>query len=1069
MATIKKFGLSIFFFTSIFLFPVNVFSASAPLYEPADGKAYFGYTFPTADNTNPLAGDVRPFSERYQDAVNMEFGGKSPSLFIIPSNWQTGAGVPVYFTATILPQINQYKAIYPNSIPIVTWKSSTGRGTTAPYTGITTQTVNSGSLDSYIRQYAQEVKAYGLPIFFRPISHEVNANWYLCCNPMGNTSLTKTDFINAWKHTVDIFRAEGVTNVSWVWNVVSFPAANALGWGRDPDLASYYPGDDYVDWIGVDHYDWGDVNNVNSNPLTPDIYLDPIYSFATSHAKPVMIPEFGRGIAGSLLTPSQQETWIGNMFNYFDSHSKLKAVLYFNFGITYTDTVGHTFLYNNQVSYQPNANVSDFRLLAESGANFRNQFSSRISNSKYTSTLTTPPQGPATYYVSQTGNDNNSGTSTQSPWQSLNKVNSINFQAGDQILFQGGQTFNGTLYLDASDTGTAANPIIISSYGTGRATINSGTSNGTWIYNTSGFKINNINFVGSGPTTNTGSGIQIRTDLPNNVKLPYVYIDNVEVSGYRDAGISISGGNGKSGYSDVRITNCVVRDNGNAGLEIFGVFNINSTAYAHSSVYIGYCKAYNNSGFAGTQYHSGNGIVIADIEGGTIEHSIAYNNGGNNTAVGGPIGIWAWDSNNLIIQYNESHNNKTNSTADGGGFDLDGGMTNSILQYNYAHDNEGPGFGFAQYTGARPFSNNTIRYNISQNDGKKNNTGGIGLWNGGSGISNSHIYNNTVFVTPTAGSPTPQGILFMTPTTNVSIRNNIFITSGAAKMIDVAGGQSNLLFQGNSYWSTTGNFSFRWNGTNYTSLSSWRTATGQEKIGVTNTGFDVNPLVTSLGGGTTLNDTTLLTTLTAYRLQSGSPLINQGLNLLTQFGINPGTRDFYGNTIPQGAGYDVGSHDSSGSGATFNFSLSSSLPTVKVMQAKSVTNSISATLTSGTAQTVSFTTSGLPSGATATYSPTTCSPTCTTTVTVNTSSTTPVGNSTITVTGTAGAVTKTTTFTLDMNYIGDINIDGIVNSLDWSLMNFKWNTNDASVDLNNDGSVNTVDFSLLNNNWFKSG
>jgi hypothetical protein len=52
--------------------------------------------------------------------------------------------------------------------------------------------------------------------------------------------------------------------------------------------------------------------------------------------------------------------------------------------------------------------------------------------------------------------------------------------------------------------------------------------------------------------------------------------------------------------------------------------------------------------------------------------------------------------------------------------------------------------------------------------------------------------------------------------------------------------------------------------------------------------------------------------------------------------------------------------------------------------------------------------------------------------------------------------------------VGDINKDGIVNSLDWSVMNSKWLTNDANSDLNKDGIVNSIDYSMLNSNWFKT-
>ena len=73
----------------------------------------------------------------------------------------------------------------------------------------------------------------------------------------------------------------------------------------------------------------------------------------------------------------------------------------------------------------------------------------------------------ATYYVSQNGNDNNSGTSPSSSWQSITKVNTMmtSIVAGDQILFNRGDKFYGTVTITKS--GTAGNEIIIGSYGNG--------------------------------------------------------------------------------------------------------------------------------------------------------------------------------------------------------------------------------------------------------------------------------------------------------------------------------------------------------------------------------------------------------------------------------------------------------------------------------------------------------------------------------------------------------------------------------------------------------------------------
>ena len=86
---------------------------------------------------------------------------------------------------------------------------------------------------------------------------------------------------------------------------------------------------------------------------------------------------------------------------------------------------------------------------------------------------------PATdYYVSPAVNDSKSGTSPEQAWKTIAKVNSVTFGAGDSVFFEGGQTFSGSLYFDTGDGGTPANPVTISSYGSGRAKISSGSSRG---------------------------------------------------------------------------------------------------------------------------------------------------------------------------------------------------------------------------------------------------------------------------------------------------------------------------------------------------------------------------------------------------------------------------------------------------------------------------------------------------------------------------------------------------------------------------------------------------------------
>jgi hypothetical protein len=159
------------------------------------------------------------------------------------------------------------------------------------------------------------------------------------------------------------------------------------------------------------------------------------------------------------------------------------------------------------------------------------------------------------------------------------------------------------------------------------------------------------------------------------------------------------------------------------------------------------CVADNNPGDpSNLTNHSGNGIVVGNVRNGTIEYCEAMNNGWDMPRKGnGPVGIWAWNSDRVVIQFCISHDNKSPGD-DGGGFDLDGGATNSVLQYNLSYNNDGPGYFLCQYPGAPDFKNNVIRYNISHNDGVKNNRrSGIDVYSGSPNASNCQVYNNTVY------------------------------------------------------------------------------------------------------------------------------------------------------------------------------------------------------------------------------------------------------------------------------------------------------------------------------------
>jgi hypothetical protein len=521
------------------------------------------------------------------------------------------------------------------------------------------------------------------------------------------------------------------------------------------------------------------------------------------------------------------------------------------------------------------------------------------------------------YYVSPEGDDAAQGTSPEKAWKSIEKVNGIILQPGDMILFEGGATFAGSLKFDIEDSGSPENPVIITSYGEGRATISSGSETGLLAKNTSGFIVKDLNFSGASlDIDNKSSGIHFYTDL-DSVKPEFIRIENVEVCGYRWNGISIQGdrNNGHSGFRDVRIKNAVVHDNGDKGIAVGGPMPPDD--WANKDIYIGHCTVYNIRGILGQHGHTGNGIIVSSLDGGLIEYCVAYNNGENSDYLesGGPIGIWAWDSRNVVIQFCEAYENKTGNRSDGGGFDLDGGCVNCVMQYNYSHDNHGAGYGIYQYSGARPFKGNIIRYNISENDGRNNKYGGINLWstNSSGGMQDTKIYNNTIYVSEvTHGAaiedfPDEEGKCFIYGT---EVYNNIFIGTRGKELVRIPNPRSGWIFKNNCYFNYGDEIKIVWGDDTYTRLDSWRRATGQEMMDETAVGFETNPGLIDPGNGGIIGDVLQLGSLTAYKLKQTSPLIDRGLDIKAASGIDPGPHDFYGNVIPVNSKFDVGAAES---------------------------------------------------------------------------------------------------------------------------------------------------------------
>lgn len=113
-------------------------------------------------------------------------------------------------------------------------------------TGLRLDDVSAGRYDTYIEEFALSAKAAGAPLLVR-FAHEMNASGSPWAE--GYDGNGRGDYRAAFRHVHEVFHQVGADNVLWVW------APNIRAPGTD-SLERYYPGDDYVDWIGIDGYSY---------------------------------------------------------------------------------------------------------------------------------------------------------------------------------------------------------------------------------------------------------------------------------------------------------------------------------------------------------------------------------------------------------------------------------------------------------------------------------------------------------------------------------------------------------------------------------------------------------------------------------------------------------------------------------------------------------------------------------------------------------------------------------------------------------------------------------------------
>jgi hypothetical protein len=155
-----------------------------------------------------------------------------------------------------------------------------------------------GDYDSYIRRWAEDIKNWGGPILLR-FAPEMNGNW----SPWGSRFNRPEEYVAAYQRVVNIFRETVVTNVTWVWSPNSIRKAGEA----DP----FYPGDEYVDWIGISGFNWGGLRPYQKWRTFEEVFGPSLMDFRKYH-KPIILAEIGS--VESRAEAAAKAGWITDMF-----------------------------------------------------------------------------------------------------------------------------------------------------------------------------------------------------------------------------------------------------------------------------------------------------------------------------------------------------------------------------------------------------------------------------------------------------------------------------------------------------------------------------------------------------------------------------------------------------------------------------------------------------------------------------------------------------------------------------------------------------------------------------------
>ncbi|MFF9982060.1 glycoside hydrolase family 26 protein [Streptomyces erythrochromogenes] len=193
------------------------------------------------------------------------------------------------------------------AVPLLTWEpwGSVAAGTEQPQYALAE--ISNGRHDAYIRRFAQDVKAHGRPVIVR-FAHEMNGTWFPWAERRNGNSAG--EYVEAWRHVHDIFTEVGVRNVAWQWS------PNILRTVEKVRLQPLYPGDEYVDIIGLSGYSKHEMR-------AADVFEPALKEMQAFTRRPVLIAETGA-------RPGDDKAlWIADFFTWLRGRPDVIGFVWF--------------------------------------------------------------------------------------------------------------------------------------------------------------------------------------------------------------------------------------------------------------------------------------------------------------------------------------------------------------------------------------------------------------------------------------------------------------------------------------------------------------------------------------------------------------------------------------------------------------------------------------------------------------------------------------------------------------------------------------------------------------------